>query len=75
MKRILMYGICCLLLTFTACQKDDVLTEGIKESAITQRACGTVEFMEKQLQDPDLEKSMRLEWQKLKNLVHSKSNL
>ncbi|MEZ5007731.1 MAG: M43 family zinc metalloprotease [Chitinophagales bacterium] len=56
MKRILMYGICCLLLTFTACQKDDLLTEGIKESAITQRACGTAEFMEKQLQDPEFRK-------------------
>lgn len=52
-----MYGICCLLLTFTSCQKDNVLTEGIGESTSTERICGTAEFMEKQLQDPEFRKA------------------
>lgn len=56
MKKILIYGICCLFLTFSACQKDNVLTEGIEESTISERVCGTAEFMEKQLQDPEFKK-------------------
>jgi hypothetical protein len=75
MKRVLFYALCCLFLTFNSCEKDDILTEASREAAPTERNCGTVEFMEKQMQDPEFKRAYLERTAHLENMSQERAAL
>lgn len=59
MKKSFLYGLCCLILGFNSCQKDELLPVANETAEITMahEICATQEKMAKNLQDPEFRKA------------------